>query len=63
MYKLITSAKNSHYLSIGFDRDRNTGRDQLTRNKNTKGKYHVRSMLQEVFGFADYQEKATSGLG
>ena len=35
----------------------------MTDNKNVKGKYHVRIMLKDVVGFAEYQEKATYGLG
>ena len=61
MYKPITSSKNSDDLSIGFDRSRNK-RDELTLNKNVKGKYHLRIMLKDVFGFAECQEKATYGL-
>ena len=50
-------------MSIGFDRDRNRRQRELTNNKNQKGKYHVRIMLKDVFGFAEHQEKATYGLG
>ena len=63
MYKLITSSKDSNDLSIGFDYSRNRRRDELALNKNIKGKYHVKIMLKDVFGFAEYQEKATYGLG
>ena len=28
-----------------------------------KGKYHLRIMLKDVFGFAEHQQKATYGLG
>ena len=63
MYKLITSSKDSNDLSIGFDHSRNTRRDELALNKNIKGKYHVKIMLKDVFGFAEHQEKATYGLG
>ena len=63
MYKLLTSSKGSDDLSIGFDRDRTRRRNELTNNKNIKGKYHVRIYLKDVFGFAEYQEKATYGLG
>ena len=31
--------------------------------KSQKGKYHVRIYLKDVFGFAEYQEKATYGSG
>ena len=63
MYKLITSSKDSNHLSIGSDHSRNRRRDELTLNKNVKGKYHVKIMLKDVFGFAEHQEKATFGLG
>ena len=63
MYKLITSAKDMNDLSIGFDRDRTRRRNELTNNKNIKGKYHVRIYLKDIFGYAEHQEKATYGLG
>ena len=63
MYKLITSSRNSDDLSIGFDRSRNRRRDELAQNKNVKGKYHLKIMLKDVFGFAECQEKAIYGLG
>ena len=63
MYKLITSSKDSNDLSIGFDYSRNRRRDEIALNKNIKGKYHVKIMLKDVFGFAEHQEKATYGLG
>ena len=63
IYKLITSSKGSDDLSIGFDRDRTRRRNELTNNKNIKGKYHDRIYLKDVIGYAEYQEKATYGLG
>ena len=63
MYKLLISSKGSDDLSICFDRDRTRRRNELTNNKNIKGKYHVRIYLKDVFGFAEYQEKASYGLG
>ena len=63
MYKLITSSKGSDDSSIGFDRDRGRRQRELTNNKTQKGKYHVRIYLKDVFGFVEYQEKATYGLG
>ena len=63
MYKLLTSSKGSDDLSIGFDRDCNRRQRELTNNKSQKGKYHVRIYLKDVFGFAEYQEKGTYGLG
>ena len=63
MYKLLSSSKGSDDLSIGFDRDRARRRNELTINKNIKGKCHIRIYLKDVFGFAEYQEKGTYGLG
>ena len=63
LHKLITTAKGCDDLSIGFDRDRTRRRKEFTNNKNIKGNYHVRIYLRDVFGFAQYQEKATYGLG
>ena len=63
MYKLITSSKKSDDLSIGFDSSRARRQDEMTDNKRVKGRYHVRIMLRDVFGFAEHQEKATYGLG
>ena len=56
-------SKGSDDLSIGFDRDRGRRQRELTNTKSQKGKYHVRIYLKDVFGFAEYQEKATYGLG
>ena len=56
MYKLIPSFKDSNDLSIGFDCSRNRRRDK-------KGKYHLKFLLKDVFGFAECQEKTTYGLG
>ena len=51
MCKLIFSAKDTNDLSIDFDHSRNRRRDELTSKKNIKGKYHLRSLLKDVFGF------------
>ena len=63
MYKLITTAKGCDNLSIGFDQDRTRRRNEITNNKNKKGKYHVRIYVKDSFGFAEHQTKATYGLG
>ena len=62
MYKLITSSKNSDDLSISFDRS-SARRAEITNNKNVNGKFHLRIMPKDVFGFVEHQEKATYGLG
>ena len=63
MYKLLTSSKDSDDLSIGFDRNRGRRKNELSNNKTIKGKYHIRIYLEDIFGFAEYQEKGTYGLG
>ena len=63
MYKLLSSSKGPDDSSIGFDRDRGRRQRALTNNKTQKGKFHVRIYLKDVFGFAEYQEKGTYGLG
>ena len=55
MYKLLTSGEESDDLSIGFDRSRDRTK--------IKGKYHVKTMLKIISGFAQSQEKATYGPG
>ena len=63
MYKLLSSSRESDVLSIGFDRSRDRRKRELTNNKNVEGKYHVRIYLRDIFGFSEYQEIATYGLG
>ena len=63
MYKLKSSARGSDDLSIGFDSDRDRRQRELTINKTQKGKFHLRVMLKDVFGFAEHQQKATYSLG
>ena len=60
MYKLITSAKNTDDLSIGFDRHCARRQRELTNKKNKEGKYHLRIMLRDFFGFAEHQKKQLS---
>ena len=50
-------------MFIGFDRDRNRRRDELTSNKNIKDMFHIRIMFKKFSGFSEHQEKATYGLG
>ena len=63
MYKLLISSKDSDDLSIGFDGNRGRRKNVLSKNKNIKGKYHIRIYLKDNFGFAEHQEKGTYGLG
>ena len=60
---MITSAKDTKGLSIGFDRNRDRRKQESTNNKNIIGIYHLRIILRDVFGFAEHQEKANYGLG
>ena len=50
-------------MSIGFDRNRGRRKNELSNNKTIKGKYHIKINLNDIFGFADHQEKGTYGLG
>ena len=63
IYKIVTSSKDSDDLSIGFDRNRGRRKNELTDNKNIKGKNHTRIHLKDILGYAENQEKATYGLG
>ena len=63
MYKLTTSSIDSDDLLIGFDRSGNRRRVELAQNKVVKGKYHLKIMLKDVFGFAERQDKTIYGLG
>ena len=63
IYKIVTSSKDSDDLSIGFDRNRGRRKNELSNNKNIKGKYHIRIYLKDILGYAEHQEKATYGVG
>ena len=63
MYNLLTSSKDSEDLSIGSDRNRGRRKNELSNNKSIQGKYHIRTYLKDIFGFAEHQEKGTYGLG
>ena len=62
MYKLITSARDTDDLPFGFDRDRGRRQQEVTNNKNQKGKIHLIVKPKDIFGFAEHQEKATFTL-
>ena len=61
MYELVASARRSDDMSNGFHRDRGRRRNELTDNKNQKGKYHPKLYLKYVFRFAEHQEKSIFG--
>ena len=50
-------------MSIGFQRDRDTRKRELTNNKTIKGKDHVRIYSKDIFGIAQRQLEGTYGLG
>ena len=62
MYKVISSSRDSDDLSIGFQRNIEARETELIDNKTTKGNYHVRIYLKDVFGFAERQDNCTYGL-
>ena len=63
MYKLLSSSRESDDLSVCFDRNRDRRKRELTNNKNIKCKYHVRIFLRDIFGYAEFQQVGTYGLG
>ena len=63
IYKIVTSSRDGDDLSFGFDRNRGRRKNELSNNKNIKGKYHTRIYLKDIFGYAEHQEKTTYGLG
>ena len=63
MFKLLTSIRGGHDLSIRFDGDLGRRKDKLRKNKNIKRKYRLRNMPKDVFGFRERQKKVAAGLG
>ena len=63
MYKWLNTAGGCDDLSIGFDCSRGRRQREVTNNKNTKDKYHVRIYLKDIFAFAQHQLNGTYGLG
>ena len=63
LYKLISSSRDSDDISIGFHRSIEARERELTNNKTTKGNYHVRINLSDIFGCAEHQDNSTYGLG
>ena len=62
MHKLISSSRDSVELSIGFQRSNAVRERELTNNRSTKGNYHNRFYLKDVFGFAERQVNCSYGL-
>ena len=63
MYKLITCAETSHEFSIGLQRDRVRAQRETIINKNVEGKFDIKFMLKDDFGFAELQKLVTYGVG
>ena len=63
MYKLKSSSIDGDDLSLGFHRNIEAREKRLTKNRKTKGVYHVRNYSKDVFGFAEHQDNCTCGLG
>ena len=63
LHKLISSSRDSDDLSIVFHISIEAQEKDMTNNKTITGNYHVRIYSKDVFGFAKYQDKCTSGLG
>ena len=61
MYILKTSVRVAYALSIGFNRDCELRQQELTDNKNPKGKNHVRNRFRDFFRFAEHREQVTYG--
>ena len=63
MYKMITSARDTDDLSIGFDRDRGRRQREFNNTKNLNGKYHVRIYIEDFSWICWTPKRATLGLG
>ena len=63
LHKLISSSRVNDDLSVAFHRSNEVRENELTKNKTTKGNYHVRIYSKDVFGFAQDQENCTYGWG
>ena len=56
MYKLISSSRDGDNFSIGVHRSTEARERELSKNETTKGSYHVRIILKEVFGFQNIKK-------
>ena len=63
MHKVISSSRNSDDLSISYHRSNEISEKKLNNNETTKGNYHVRNYLKDIFGFAEHQDSCTYDLG
>ena len=62
-YKLISSSTDTGNLSNGSHRTIEAREREITNSGTTKGNYHVRIHLKDIFGFAEHQGNCTYGLG
>ena len=63
MYKLLESARSHEDLFNGFSREIIDRSREAISIKSIPGIFHVRTLLKDVFGFAEHKEKGTYGLG
>ena len=61
MHKLLTSTNENE--AAGFIKESDKRKEQLLDNNPTKGYMSYRIDMKEVFGFVEYSEKYTYGLG
>ena len=61
MYKLISIAKDTPDLSIGFDRNHNRRQRELSHNKNQKSRLHLRKYLKHFLALLNFNKKAFFG--
>lgn len=62
MYKLLSSSHTSD-MSCMFEKDYTSRKAELTTNADAKGVLFLQIKLSDLFGFAEYQDKITLGLG
>ena len=63
VFELGTSFRSFDDFSLGFDRNHKKRRKDSKLNKVIKGELYVTFLLRDIFGFAQWMEKATDGLG
>ena len=63
LFQLINSARGTDDLSLVSLCDREMRQEELTYDRNAKGKVLVSFLLKDFFGFAEHQQKAGHGTG
>ena len=61
--QIVKSSRKSNVSSVEFEHDRDGKQQVLLTKKTVTGEIHVKSMLREVFDFAQRHELATNALG